>query len=84
MLPPLPTRLYWQCCSGCWCSPGALYTDQTGEFDWSAGNFGCSVGRDLRSGVARGTARTVNVASDDRSRCLNPSQGPARFGVLLV
>ncbi|KAG3183129.1 hypothetical protein C6341_g5601 [Phytophthora cactorum] len=74
MLPPLPTRLYWQCCSGCWCSPGALYTDQTGEFDWSAGNFGCSVGRDLRSGVARGTARTVNVASDDRSRCLNPSQ----------
>ncbi|KAG6943194.1 hypothetical protein JG688_00017729 [Phytophthora aleatoria] len=94
MLPPLPTRLYWQCCSDCWCSPGALYTDQTGEFDWSAGNlgrahavaFGSSVGRDLHSVVARGTARTVNVASDERSRCLEskPAEVTAKVTVTLL
>ncbi|KAG3078359.1 hypothetical protein PI125_g21004 [Phytophthora idaei] len=43
--------------------------------------FGCSVGRDLHSVVARGTARTVNVASDERSRCLESKPGEIPFCV---
>ncbi|KAG2879454.1 hypothetical protein PC118_g22180 [Phytophthora cactorum] len=73
--------------------PARCTPTTTGEFDWSAGKlgrahavaFGCSVGRDLHSVVARGTTRTVNVASDERSRCLESKpESPARFGVLLV
>ncbi|KAG4225260.1 hypothetical protein PC116_g26298 [Phytophthora cactorum] len=48
MLPPLPTRLYWQCCSGYWCSPGALYTDHDGRVRLECREIGSGARRGLR------------------------------------
>ncbi|KAF4040094.1 hypothetical protein GN244_ATG07752 [Phytophthora infestans] len=70
LVPPL-ARLDWQCSCGYWHSPSALYTNQTGDFDWSAASltrvstaaFESFVGRDMDSVVASGSVRTVNVAS---------------------
>ncbi|KAF4032930.1 hypothetical protein GN244_ATG15156 [Phytophthora infestans] len=70
MLTPYPARLDWQYSCGYWHSPSVLYTDQTGDFDWSTASlkrvgtaaFKSFVGRGVHPVVASGSVRTVNVA----------------------